>query len=154
MGHAYVAGFSRAGINTANSPVANLTNTGTTDRLYVLEVAVGIAVAPTTAPAFYLSRATARGTQTATLAGQPLDPAEVAAVGTLDTTWSVNPTFSTTNFLTRGSLAVTAGGFLVWTFYDNPLVVAATAASGLTLANANASGATTGTFAGYFKWEE
>ena len=154
MGHRYVAGFSRAGINSANSPVVNLNNTASTARLYVVEVGVGIAVAPTTAPAFYLTRATARGTQTATLAGQPLDPNEVASTGTLDSTWSVNPTFSTSNFLHRGSLATTAGGFLVWTFYDSPLIVNATSGLGLTLANANASGATTGTFAGYVVWEE
>jgi hypothetical protein len=154
MSHAYAAGFSRAGINTANSPVVNLNNTATSSRLYILEVGVGVATAPTTAPSFYLSRATARGTQTATLTGQPLDPAEVAAIGTLDSTWSANPTFSTTNFITRGGLAVTAGGFMVWTFYDHPLIVPATVGAGVTLANANASGATLGLFTGYFKWEE
>lgn len=150
----YSAGFSRAGINTANSPVANLMNTSTTDRLYVVEIGVGVAVAPTTAPAFYLSRATARGTQTATLVGQAHDPADGASNGTLDTTWSVNPTFSTSAYLRLGGLAVTAGGFLVWTFYDQPLVIDRTTSSGLTLANVNASGATTGTFTGYFSWTE
>jgi hypothetical protein len=150
----YASGFSRAGINTSNSPVANLSNTGTTTRLRVYEVGVGVSVAPTTAPQFYLARATARGTQTATLAGQSLDPADPASSGTVDSTWSANPTFSTTNRLVVGGLAVTAGGFFVWTFYDNPLIVEATSASGLVIANANASGATTGTFAGYFKWDE
>jgi len=150
----YSAGFSRAGINSANSPVVNLNQTGTARRLFVVEVGVGVAVAPTTAPAFYLSRATARGTQTATLAGQPADPNDPAAAGTLDTTWSVNPTFSTSAFLRFGGLAVTAGGFLVWTFYDEPLIISATSGLGLTLANANASGATTGTFTGYMVWNE
>lgn len=154
MGTRFSAGFTRAGINTANSPVANLNQTGTVARLYVVEVGVGVAVAPTTAPAFYLSRATARGTQTATLAGQPADPNEPAAQGTLDTTWSANPTFSTSAYLRFGGLATTAGGFLVWTFYDNPIIVNATAGLGLTLANANASGATLGTFTGYFAWDE
>ena len=149
------AGFSRPGINSANSPVVNLMNTGTALRLYVVEVSVGIAVAPSTAPAFYLSRATARGTQSATHAGQPHDPADAGTpAGTLDTTWSVNPTFSTTNFLQRGSLAVTAGGMLVWTFYDEPIVITNATTAGLVLANANASGATTGTFTGYVSWTE
>ena len=150
----YVGGFSRAGINTANSPVANLNQTGTSARLHIVEIGVGVAVAPTTAPMFYLTRATARGTQTATLAGLPVDAADPAAGGTVDTTWSANPTFSTTNYLVMGGLAVTAGGFLVWTFYDDPLVVIATAGNGITIANVNASGATLGTFAGYFKWHE
>lgn len=154
MGSRYSAGFSRAGINTANSPVASLNNTGSTSRLFVVEVGVGVAVAPSTAPAFYLSRATARGTQTATLAGQPADPNAVSSLGTLDTTWSVNPTFSTSNYMRFGGLATTAGGFLVWTFYDSPIIISATSGLGLTLANSNASGATTGTFTGYFVWDE
>lgn len=150
----FSAGFSRAGINTANSPVASLANTGTTERLYVMEIGIGVAVAPTTAPMFYLSRATARGTQTATLAGQAHDGGDGASSGTVDSTWSANPTFSTANFMRMGGLAVTAGGFLIWTFYDKPIVIDKTAASGLVIANANATGATLGTFAGYFCWGE
>ena len=150
----YSAGFTRPGINTANSPVASLANTSTTDRLYVVEVGVNIAVAPTSAPAFYLARATARGTQTATLAGQGHDPADGTPVGTVDSTWSVNPTFSTTNFLRYGGLAATAGGLLIWTFYDKPIVVDKANTAGLLLANAIAAGVSLGTFTGYFSWEE
>lgn len=150
----YSAGFSVAGVNTANTQLANLSNTATTDRLFVVEIGVGISVAPTTAPSFYLSRATARGTQTTTLAGQPHDAADGAPVGTLDTAWSVAPTFSTTSQLRRGGLSTAAGGLLIWTFYDAPLVIDRTAASGLVLANALATGTTLGTFAGYFCWDE
>lgn len=154
MSGRYSAGFSVAGVNTANTQTANLNNTATSGRLAVRMVAVGIAVAPTTAPSFYLSRATARGTQTATLAGQALEPSETSSIGTLDTTWSLAPTFSTSNFIVRGGLATTAGGWWVWDFRDVPLIIPATVGAGLTLANANASGATTGTFAGYFMWDE
>lgn len=150
----YHAGFSVSGTNTANTQAANLSNTGTALRLYVVEIGIGVAVAPTTAPQFYLSRATARGTQTTTLAGQPGDPSDGTAQGTVDSAWSGAPTFSTSNFLRLGGLAVTAGGLLIWTFYDKPLVIDKTAASGLVLANKNASGATTGTFSGYFAWDE
>ena len=150
----YVAGFSRAGINTANSPVAALINTATTTRIRVFEIGVGVAVAPTTAPRFYLSRVTARGTQTTTLVSQALDGGDPAAAGTLDSVWSVNPTFSTSAYLTMGGLATTAGGFLVWQFYDDPLMIPATVGAGICIANVNASGATTGTFAGYFKTHE
>lgn len=152
-GH-YRAGFSRAGINAANSAYAQLRNTGTASRLYVVEIGIGVGVAPTTAPSFYLSRSTAVGTSTATLAGQPSDPGETTAAGTLDSTWSAAPTFSTSNFMRNGALAVTAGGMIIWTFYDAPLVVPASTTAGLVLANANASGATTGTFTGYFDWDE
>jgi hypothetical protein len=43
---------------------------------------------------------------------------------------------------------------IIWTFYDAPLVVAASTTAGLVLANAPASGATLGTFTGYFDWDE
>lgn len=150
----YGASFSRAGINTADSIYANLWNGGS-QRIKLFEVSCTIAVAPTTAPVFYLVRTTARGTQTATLAGQALDPADSAAGGTVDSTWSANPTkagtISTAGIVAAG-LAVTAGGLVVFQFYDEPLVIAAGA--GLCLANVNASGATTGTFTGHFKWRE
>lgn len=154
MGGRYSAGFTRAGINAANSPVAQLRNTSTTTKLYIVEIGVGVGVAPTTAPAFYLSRSSAIGTSTATLAGQPRDSGDPAALGTLDSTWSANPTFSTTAFMRFGGLAVTAGGFLIWTFYDAPLVIAASTTVGLVIANNAASGATLGTFTGYVDWDE
>ena len=150
----YGAAFSVAGVNTANTFTVNLTNTGTTERMKVMQIAVGISVAPTTAPSFYLSRATARGTNTTTLAGQPFDPSDSASSGTLDLTNSVAPTFSTSLKMAGGGLAVTAGGWWIWDFRDSPIIIPATAASGLAIVNANASGATTGTFAGYVVWEE
>lgn len=150
----YIAGFSRAGINTANSPVAAIVATSTATRISVVEIGVGVAVSPTTAPMFYLSRVSARGTQTATLASQPLDASDAAAVGTVDSTWSANPTFSTSNFLAMGGLSTTAGGFLIWTFYDQPLVIPATSGNGIVIANQNAAGSTLGTFTGYFKTRE
>jgi len=150
----YSAGWSHVGVNTANKPMANLSNTGTVERLSVVEIGVEIAVAPTNAPLFALTRATARGTNTTTLAGQPHDAGDGASVGSVDSVWSADPTFSTTAFLRIAGLAVTAGGLIVWTFYDKPIMVDKTAASGLTVFNVNASGASTGTFAGYFCWEE
>jgi hypothetical protein len=149
----YGAGASRAGINTANSAYFNL-NGSTSERLLVRQVIVNIVSAPTNAPAFYLARATARGTQSTTLAGQPLDAADAAAFGALDSAWSVNPTFSTTNLIATGGLAVTAGGAFIWTFYDVPLVIPATAGAGLVLANSVAVGTVTGTFAASFIWDE
>lgn len=152
----YGAGVSASGVNTANTAYFNLDNTATTDRLYVRQIIVAISVAPTTAPLFYLVRTTARGTQASTLAGLPIDPAEVAATGTLDVcgTGASQPTFTNTNRLQVGALAVTAGGAFVWTFWDYPLIVPATAGNGLAVANLNASGATTGTFVASYLWDE
>lgn len=150
----YARGFSVAGVNTANTQAVNLANTATSERLAVLQVAIGIAVAPTTAPSFYLARATARGTQTTTAAGLAFDESDPASTGSVDTAWSVAPTFSTTNQLVRGGLATTAGGWWVWDFRDDPIMISAATTAGLCIVNANASGATTGTFTGHIMWEE
>lgn len=154
MSERYGAAASISGINTANSAYFQIRPTGTTTRLYVVEIGVGVAVAPTTAPSFYLARSTAIGTVTTTLAGLPSDPADPAAVGTFDSVFSVQPTFSTTAKIRQGGLSATAGGLLIWTFYDDPLVITNATASGVVIANANASGATVGTFTGYAAWNE
>lgn len=150
----YGAGASRVGINVADSVYFQLRPTTTAQRIKVLEVVVGIAVAPTTAPSLYLTRSTAAGTSTATLAGQPFDPADAAAMGTLDSTWSAAPTIVAANKIQTGSLAVTAGGAWVWSFRDSPLVLDKITTAGLCVVNANASGATTGTFTCSMLWQE
>jgi len=151
----YSAGAAgRAGINTANSAYFAIRNTGTAERLYVVEIGIGVSTAPTTAPNFFISRATAAGTSTTTLAGQANDPGETAATGTFDSAWSAAPTFSTTNFIRAGGLATTAGGMLIWTFYDAPLVVPASTSAPIVIGNAAASGATLGAFFAYATWDE
>ena len=79
----YGAAVSRTGINTADTAYFNLMG-GTGARLEVSQVIVNIGVAPTTAPAFYLTRTTARGTQASTLAGLPFDLADVTSAATLE----------------------------------------------------------------------
>jgi len=140
----------RAGINVANSPVANLW--APTRKSWVYEVGVSIQTAPTTAPLFALQRSTARGTQSTTLTPIAFDPAAPAATSVLDTAWSVNPTWVTTAPYARSfGLPVTAGGGYIWTF-QQPFQIASGA--GLTLFNVNASGATLGSFAFYIDYEE
>lgn len=151
----YVAGVAgRAGINTADSVYFQLRPTTTAQRIKVLEVVVGVQIAPTSAPWFYLTRSTAVGTNTATLAGIPLDPADAAAIGTLDSTWSAAPTITTSAKLQVGALAVTAGGAWVWSFRDWPLIMTADTTDGLCVVNANASGATAGSFGCSMMWQE
>lgn len=152
----YGAGWSHAGVNTADKPMANLLG-GTAQRLKVREIKVGISVAPTTAPLFYIVRTSARGTQSTTLAGIAFEPSEVTATGTVDSAWSADPTKAGAigaAAIDVGGLAVTAGGMIVWTFYDDPLIVDDVSGAGVAVYNANASGATTGTLFGSFIWEE
>jgi hypothetical protein len=146
----YHVGFSaRAGINTANSPIVNLWQA--TRKARIMEVGVFIQVAQTTAPVFALQRATARGTQTATLAPIAKDPADIAATGTLDTTWSANPTFATAAPHIRAmGVPLAIGNGVIWNFDDLEVAIGA----GMTLFNINASGATLGSFGGYITYHE
>lgn len=151
----YGAGITNSGINTANTAYFNLSTTSTATRGKILQITVGIAVAPTTAPAFYLTRTSARGTATSSLTGLPLDPAGPTALLQIEQCASgAQPTFTNTNKLAVGALAITAGGAWVWSFYDQPLVVPATSANGIAVCNTNASGATTGTFVCSALWDE
>lgn len=149
----YQASSSKAGVNTAGTIMWQLRPTSASQRMKVLEIGIGVSVAPTTAPSFQLARSTAVGTSTTTAAGQPYDQADTASIGTLDSAWSVNPT-STGVTLRQSGLAVTAGGQLFWAFYDLPLVMFADTTDGLLIVNANASGATLGTMTCYMVWQE
>jgi hypothetical protein len=149
----YMASNSKAGVNTAGTIMWQLRPTTAAQRLKVLEIGIGVSVAPTTAPSFQLARSTAVGTSSTTAAGQPYDPADAAAIGTFDSAWSVNPTSSGTTMRQAG-LAVTAGGQLFWTFYDRELIMTADTTDGLLVINANASGATAGTMTCYMVWQE
>jgi len=151
----YGAGASKAGVNTADTAYFDLHPTGTTTRIKIFQIIVGIAVAPTTAPVFYLARTTAAGTVTSSLAGQAIDPADPTSVAVLNFAWSVAPTFTAANKIAVGGLGVTAGGAWVWTFPDDaPLTITNAAASGIAVVNANAAGATVGTFAASLLWRE
>jgi hypothetical protein len=147
----YSAGFSVAGVNTANTVLANL-KSPSTNRLRVLEVGVFLSVAPTTAPDLVLARMNAVGTGTITAtANGAHDSAEPNSAGSLETAWATTrPTFLTT-YLRRSGLPLTVGAGIIWTFAQ-PLLIPISA--GLCLANILASGATLGNFTGYFNWDE
>lgn len=153
MAKRYQAALSRSGINTAGPQLYWQLRSGASARLRIIEIGISVVTAPTTAPLFQISRATASlGTASTSLAGQPLDAADVSAVGVFESAWSAAPTINTTYHRMLG-LPVTAGGGFIWSWpVDSPLVLPASAA--LQITNANASGATTGTFAAYVVWEE
>lgn len=146
----YTSAINKAGVNTSNTTYVNLWAPGS--RIFIREIGISVATAPSNAQDWEVVRATARGTQTATQAGNDMYASE-SSNATLDNTWSVNPTVgAASTALRRLSLPVTAGGGLIWAFARGDLHVASGA--GLAIVNANASGATLGAFVFYFDWEE
>lgn len=149
---AYGATSSKAGVNTAATTMWNLWSTG--GSLYLQTLIVTIPVAPTTIPDLYVVRASARGTQTATGAGNPFDPNDNTATGTLDNTWSANPTVGAVGTaLARLPLPLAAGASFYWTA-DTLNSMWCRNGAGLAIVNGNASGATTGTFVVTAIWRE
>lgn len=149
---AYGANSSKAGVNTAATTMWNLWSTG--GSCYLQTLILTMTVAPTTLPDFYVVRSTARGTQTTTTAGNPFDPNDNAATCTLDSAWSANPTVNAVGTaLLRLPLPLSAGA----SFYfaaDTLNALWCRNGAGLAIVNANASGATTGTFALNAIWRE
>lgn len=150
----YSAGASFSGINTANSAYCSIRNNISTARKAVVKLTIGIAVAPSTAPLFYLVRTTGNGTETTTLAGQPYDSGDPASTALFVSVWSAQPTFTAANKMDTGGMALTAGGQWLWTFYDRPIILPAATTGGLAIVNQNASGATVGTFVASAVWDE
>jgi hypothetical protein len=152
MYRAVVAG--RAGVNTANTVYFQL-KSAATSRLRLREVIWTITTAPTTAPQFIISRSTATGTSTTTVAGVPADPADPAATGTLDSAWSAAPTFTTAGpHLFALQLAVTIGGVFYWASGDEMADIIVPVSSGLAFAWSTASGATLGASTLSIAWDE
>lgn len=144
----------RAGVNATNSPLFQL-RAGSTSRLYVVSWTLTLQTAQSNAPQYVLARATAVGTSSTTVAGTPLDPAETAANGTLDSAWSGAPTFTTTGpWLWAMTGINTIGNGFAWTApnYESRIVVPAS--GGIILATLNASGTTTGAHTFTITWEE
>jgi hypothetical protein len=150
----YSAAGTVGGTNTAGTQLFTLQANSAAANARIREIGVNVAVSPSTAPAFYISRQTVAGTATTTLAGQPNDPATTVTSSYNFISMGGNGTFSTSLFIRYGGLSTTAGGMLIWTFYDDPLIVTPGSGHGITIVNANASGATTGTFTGYMCWDE
>ena len=148
----HVAFNGKAGTNTANKIIANLWCPSSKAR--IVEVAVFLQTVTTTAPLFALQRSTARGTQSTTLTPIKKDEDDAATTVVCDTAWSVDPTFATTNPQLRcAGIALAAGNGVIWNL-DQIEVGKAATAGGLALYNVNATGATLGSYAGYFYYEE
>jgi hypothetical protein len=135
----------KAGVNTANTVMWQL-RASSTQRIWVYEIGVAVAVAPTTAPQFRLNRPTNVGATPTTVVPQAEDPGNSAAVTLLDTAWTTPPTLGAVD-LRSFPVPASIGAGLVWTWYDTPLVIPVS--SGICIANGNLTGATVGSFSFY-----
>lgn len=152
MGERYQAALNRAGINTAGPQLYWQLRSPAGGRVRVLEIGISVRTAPSTAPAFQISRATASlGTASTSVNGRGFDGAAPTSGAVFESAWSAAPTIDTA-YHRMMALATTAGGGFIWTFYDRPLILAVSNA--LQITNANASGTNTGSFDAYVVWEE
>jgi hypothetical protein len=132
---------------TIDVPYAGLWNLTGGNRILVREI--GLCSTAATTSRVGIKRTTARGTQTTTLLGSPLDTNDNQTVtGTVDSVYSANPTL-TGNYLRRGLLANVVGASLLWSWWNSPLVIAQGA--GIQLCNLVATAA--GALEAWFVWE-
>jgi hypothetical protein len=149
----YSSGFSVSGVNAANTTLLNL-KTAATDRARLVELAVFLAVLPTTTPDLVLARMLAAGTGTVTSTPNASnDPADPSASAVVETGWATTrPTFTTAGpFLRRGGIPLTLGNGLIWQPAKDIIVPVS---AGLVLANLASSGTVVGTFSGWITWDE
>jgi hypothetical protein len=148
----YAVALNRAGVNTANTVLAEL-RAASNARAILRQVKISMAVLPTTAPRFVLARATntpAGGTNNVPIA---FDTADAAALSQFLTNWTTTPTFTTAGpWPEVGGLPLTLGAGLIWNYPGQGLVIPTSGS--LILADLNASGATLGSFDISFLWEE
>jgi hypothetical protein len=138
----YSVTSNKAGVNTANTIMWQLRPV--TNRSYLLELGLSVAVAPTTGPEFILSRSLTLGTAS----GTPVVPQIEGSLGKaatllLDTAWSVAPTTATIP-MRRYAVPNAIGSGVVWTWYDKPLEIDLGATFAIQIINGNATGATLG----------
>lgn len=153
MAVAYSAGINRTGVNTANTVLIEL-RAAANARATIREIAISMAVLPSTAPRLVLARNTntpAGGTNSVPL---PWDVADGAALSAFYATGQTTvPTFNTSGpFVKMGGLPLTLGAGLFWTFGAMGLVLPLSGS--LLIANLNASGTTLGSFDIHVTWEE
>lgn len=144
----------KAGVNTANTVMWQL-KAPSSLRLRIKEIIWTVSTAPTTAPQIVVSRHLTLGTSSTSTLGQAVDPAEPAALGTMDSAWSAAPTFTTTGpFLFAVTVPVTAGAVFYWVSPGPDSDIIVPVSSGIQFIQANASGATVGAHSLEVAWQE
>lgn len=146
--------ISVAGVNTANSILANL-KAAASNRIRLIEVAIWVEVAPSSPFILQLERMNAVGTGTITsTAAAAADAADSAGAAVLETAWAtLRPSrLGTPLGLRRCQLAATIGSGWIWDLTNRPLVIPAS--GGMMLNQVSAAGATLGTLGASFTWDE
>lgn len=134
----------------AGAPIATIE--APTRCLYVVEIGVFCNAATASGVSLLRNTASGEANSTATSAGQPFNPADVAGTGVIGTAWSTAPTITAASRIRRGQLPATIGAGLIWTF-PAPLVIRnATKTDYLVLWNE--SGSTNSALNGYVTWDE
>lgn len=146
MTQLYSAAGSFSGINTAGKVWADI-YAGAASRPKVKRITLAMPVACSTVPAFQIRRATTAGTTPVnTLTPMPFDGNENAATSTSHTQGYTTDGTLTATPLDVGAFPLTAGAAWVWNFGEPGIFIPVGTGNGLVLYNANASGATLGTF--------
>jgi hypothetical protein len=144
----YESGTVGAAAATTNNAIVVLWNTGS-DRLRLREVAI-VNVGSTNAEKAALATITARGTNTGTLAGSALDENDPAAAGTVDFSWSVQPTVG--QILRRTHGIVNAMTSVVFSFWGRKQGVWVAGGAGVAMVNQLTSAADA--WEAWWVWEE
>lgn len=132
----------KLGANAANTIMWQL-RAASTNRMTLVELGLSVNAAPTTGPSWRLNRPSAVGATFTSITPQAEDPDVVAAVGRLDTVMGTLPTPGATD-LRQYTTPNAIGSGIVWTWYDEPLRIPLSGS--IAIINANATGATLGSF--------
>jgi hypothetical protein len=137
----YSVTSNKAGVNTANTIMWQLR--AVTNRAYLLELGLSVAVAPTTGPEFILYRSLTQGATPTSVQPQPEGSLAPTMTAQLDTAWGTPPTLATVP-MRRYAVPNAIGSGIVWTWYDKPLEIEPATTGQIIIVNGNATGATTG----------
>lgn len=138
--------------NTASATVPMFSLTGsTTKRARLYHLILGSDAAPANqANKFSVKRNSARGTSSAAVVANALDPADGAAITTYDTGWSVNPTITASSELLQ--IALNQQATAQWMVDpSNGLVIPATSGAGLSLMSVVTTSAVNFVFSSFFE---
>jgi hypothetical protein len=127
----YEAGTVGAAAATTDNAIIVLWNGGS-DRLRLREVGI-TNTGSTNAEKAALALVSARGTQTGTLAGSPLDTNDPAAAGTVDFSWSVQPTVGAKLRRTHG--IINAMSSVIFNFWGKKRGIWIPASAGIAMVN-------------------
>lgn len=150
----YGVSHTKAGVAVADTVMWQL-KPGANDDIYIYEIGLSIATAPTNGPQWRVCRSSTTGTSSTTATPVLEDGGSNPAQSRLDLTWSAAPTVAAQSAFTdfrRFTTTATIANGVVWTWYDKPLCVPA--GTGLSIVNGISAGAAVGSFQVYARLDE